>query len=106
MPKQATLPSRPLRSHLSRSLHHAVCNVASIGADAEKIAKTAYKGNPASGLELDVDTLQKDIRRKAEVIVGKTDATKLSPQEAYRAVAWSVRDALLDAFFKTQEYWE
>ena len=50
--------------------------------------------------------LQKDIRRKAEVIVGKPDTSSLAPEEAYRAVAWSVRDALLDAFFKTQEHLE
>lgn len=53
-----------------------------------------------------METLKKDITRKAETIVGKTDVSKLTPEEAYRAVAWSVRDALLDAFFKTQEYWE
>ncbi len=108
--KQAVLPLRALRSSRpGRSQSLAVSNVASIGAagaDAKKIEKTAYKGSESIGLSLDVDTLQKDIKRKAEVIVGKTDVGKLSPQEAYRAVAWSVRDALLDAFFKTQEHWE
>jgi starch phosphorylase len=53
-----------------------------------------------------VDSLQKDIRRKAEVIVGRPDVSSLTPEEAYRAVAHSVRDALLDAFFKTQDYWQ
>lgn len=104
--KQGALPSRPLRSKPNRSRAAIISNVASIGADSKKIEKTAYKGNAESGISLDVDTLQKDIRRKAEVIVGKTDVGSLSPKEAYRAVAWSVRDALLDAFFKTQEHWE
>jgi starch phosphorylase len=105
--KQALLPLKSLRSSRpSRSQAVAISAVQSIGADAKKIEKTAYKGSESIGISLDVDTLEKDIKRKAEVIVGKTDVGSLTPQEAYRAVAWSVRDALLDAFFKTQEHWQ
>lgn len=64
-----------------------------------------WQGNDAKGIKLDQSSIEKDINRKAEVIVGKSDTSKLSAEEAYRAVAWSVRDALLDAFFKTQEHW-
>lgn len=64
-----------------------------------------WQGNDAKGIKVDQSSIEKDINRKAEVIVGKSDTSKLSAEEAYRAVAWSVRDALLDAFFKTQEHW-
>lgn len=105
-PRQPALCLRSLRSRSCRPLHQAVSDVASVGADAKKIERTAYKGSEAAGILVDVDSLQKDIRRKAEVIVGRPDVSSLTPEEAYRAVAHSVRDALLDAFFKTQDYWQ
>ncbi len=77
-----------------------------VRADQQPVLGFTLQGNSDAGINLDVDTLKKDITRKSETIVGKTDVSKLTPEEAYRAVAWSVRDSLLDAFFKTQEYWE
>lgn len=68
--------------------------------------KVAYKGDATKGIEVDAESIAKDIRKKAEVTVGAPDASKLSDEEAYRAAAWSVREKLFDAFFKTQAYWE
>ena len=68
--------------------------------------KIAYKGDASKALEIDAESCAKDIRKKAEVTVGAPDASKLSDEEAYRATAWSVREKLFDAFFKTQKYWE
>lgn len=82
--KHSALPLRSLRSRPCRPVHQAVSNVASIGADAKKMEKTAYKGEPAAGISLDVEALQKDIRRKAEAMVGQPDVSKLSPKEAYQ----------------------
>ena len=68
--------------------------------------KTAYKGDPSHPLEVDAESVAKDIRKKAEVTVGAPDASHLSDVEAYRATAWSVREKLFDAFFKTQKHLE
>ena len=70
------------------------------------LERTAYKGDPSKALEVDAESIKKDIRLKAEVTVGAPDSTSLTPEEAYRAAAWSVREKLFDAFFATQKYWE
>ena len=70
------------------------------------LERTAYKGDPSKALEVDPESIKKDIRLKAEVTVGAPDSTSLTPEEAYRAAAWSVREKLFDAFFATQKYWE
>ena len=70
------------------------------------LERTAYKGDPSKALEVDTESIKKDIRLKAEVTVGAPDSTSLTPEEAYRAAAWSVREKLFDAFFATQKYWE
>ena len=53
-------------------------------------------------LENDTSGVEHDIVRKAHFVLGKTD---LDPKAAYRATALSVREHLIDAFTKTQEYW-
>ena len=68
--------------------------------------QTAYKGDASKAIAVDAESIAKDIRKKSEVTVGAPDASKLTTEETYRAAAWSVREKLFDAFFKTQAYWE
>ena len=89
----------------ARPLRPAAIRVTAIAAPVAR-PKIAYKGDPSKALEVDAESCAKDIRKKAEVTVGAPDSTKLSDEEAYRATAWSVREKLFDAFFKTQKYWE
>ena len=93
--RPAVLP--PRRSTALRPLAFQQANSATL-------ERTAYKGDPSKALEVDAESIAKDIRKKAEVTVGAPDLTEA--EEAYRAAAWSVREKLFDAFFATQKYWE
>ena len=69
------------------------------------------KEKPTSGrngvapvrLDADGSSLEKDIVRKANYVVGSEE---LEPFSAYRATALSVREHLIEAFNKTQKYWK
>ena len=93
--RPTVVPSR--RSTLLRPLAFQQANSATL-------ERTAYKGDPSKALEVDAESIAKDIRKKAEVTVGAPELT--DAEEAYRAAAWSVREKLFDAFFTTQKYWE
>ena len=60
-------------------------------------------GNGRIHLEVDESSLETDIVRKANYVVGSED---LEPFSAYRATALSVREHLIEAFNKTQKYWK
>ena len=98
----ATGPNALIRPRAARPLRPAAFHKVT-AAVAEKVA---YKGDVSKGIAVDAESIAQDIRKKAEVTVGAPDASKLSDEEAYRAAAWSVREKLVDAFFKTQAYWE
>lgn len=53
----------------------------------------------------DVKSLQEDIVHNVEYTVG-ADKLKVQDKQAYQAVAWSVRERLIEAFNTTQEYWK
>lgn len=98
----ARLPgsSRVVSRRQSRS--HIVVEVGAI----LDVAKTAFaQQNGAkvdSKLQVEVSSLPEEIRSKLTYDLG-TNST--SPEVAYRATALSVRQRLIDAFNKTQEYW-
>ena len=70
------------------------------------VAKTAFaKSNgakPDSKIEVDDGCLPEEIRNKMLYDLGTKSTT---PDVAYRATALSVRQRLIDAFNKTQEFW-
>ena len=53
-------------------------------------------------IQVEISSLPQEIRSKLTYDLGTKSA---SPEAAYRATALSVRQRLIDAFNKTQEYW-
>ena len=66
-------------------------------------ADVSSNGNGRVHLEVDEGSLETDIIRKANYVVGSEE---LEPFSAYRATALSVREHLIEAFNKTQKYWK
>lgn len=72
---------------------------------ADFVKKKPAGSNGVGPVHLDADgsSLERDIIRKANYVVGSEE---LEPFAAYRATALSVREHLIEAFNKTQKYWK
>lgn len=73
---------------------------------ADFVKEKATSGRNGAGpvhLDADGSSLERDIIRKANYVVGSEE---LEPFSAYRATALSVREHLIEAFNKTQKYWK
>ena len=64
---------------------------------------TGSNGAVPVQLKVDESSLETDILRKANYVVGSEE---LEPFSAYRATALSVREHLIEAFNKTQKFWK
>ena len=53
----------------------------------------------------DPDSLEQDMLSKVAYTIG-ANPKSLTARQAYRGLAWTVRERLIDAFNKTQEYWK
>lgn len=53
----------------------------------------------------DPDSIEQDVLSKVSYTIG-ADPKALTPKQAYRGLAWTVRERLIDSFNKTQEYWK
>ena len=78
-----------------------VCSVLDIEKSASKPKSIHLDYKPKN----DVKSIEEDIVHNVEYTVG-ADKLKVQDKQAYQAVAWSVRERLIEAFNITQEYWK
>ena len=96
--QKCPLPKATLRAARRRRLStHAVADFV------KEKPKSGSNGVAPVRLDADGSSLEKDIIRKANYVVGSEE---LEPSSAYRATALSVREHLIEAFNKTQKYWK
>ena len=53
----------------------------------------------------DPDSIERDVLSKVSYTIG-ADPKALTTKQAYRGLAWTVRERLIDSFNKSQEYWK
>ena len=53
----------------------------------------------------DPESIEQDVLSKVSYTIG-ADPKALTTKQAYRGLAWTVRERLIDSFNKTQEYWK
>lgn len=78
-------------------------NVRSVADFVKEKPSVGSNGAGRVHLEVDESSLETDIIRKANYVVGSEE---MEPSAAYRATALSVREHLIEAFNKTQKYWK